>query len=66
MPSWTSSVWAPVSGKAGRLQETGEVENNELSPHVTCQTEQVRKVADLDFMTAPHKIPGGEDDDFTW
>merc|ERR1712037_133022 len=26
----------------------------------------MRKVADLDFMTAPHKIPGGEDDDFTW
>ena len=27
---------------------------------------QVKKVADLDFMTAPHKIPGGEEEDFTW
>ena len=25
--SWTPSVWATVSGKAGRLQETGEVAN---------------------------------------
>merc|ERR1712180_490619 len=26
----------------------------------------VKKVADLDFVTSPHKIPGGEEDDFTW
>jgi len=30
------------------------------------KTFQVKKVADLDFVTSPHKIPGGEEDDFTW
>ena len=69
VPSWTPPVWAIVSGKAGWLQKNGEVANDIkilTHLHIYHVNSQVRKVADLDFVTAPHKIPGGEDDDFTW
>ena len=62
MSSWASTIWAALSGKAGWFQENGE--GQEI--RIVHKTFQVKKVADMDFVTSPHKIPDGEEDDFTW